>query len=57
TQGLNRQIRRMWQTVGYTVTKLKRVRVINIELKSLKPGEYRIIEGEELQMMYQQVGM
>ena len=55
TQGLNRQIRRMCRTVGNEVVKLKRVRVLNIELGSMKPGEQRIIRGEELQELYRMV--
>lgn len=38
TQGLNRQIRRMCEALGYQVTHLKRVRVLNIELKGMRPG-------------------
>lgn len=52
TQGLNRQIRRMCRAVGNEVRKLKRVRVLNIELGPMKPGEQRIIRGEELQELY-----
>lgn len=48
TQGLNRQIRRMCETLGYQVVKLRRVRIMNIELGTLKTGEYREITGEEL---------
>lgn len=53
TQGLNRQIRRMCESLGYQVKTLKRVRVVNIELGSLKPGEYREITGEELKKLYE----
>lgn len=56
TQGLNRQIRRMCQTLGYKVTSLKRVRVVNISLGKLKPGEYRKLAGEELKTLYEVVG-
>ena len=52
TQGLNRQIRRMCAALGYKVESLMRVRVMNIELKDLKPGEYRRITGEELSELY-----
>jgi len=51
TQGLNRQIRRMCEALGYRVTYLKRIRVMNIELKTLQPGTYRLVEGEELQAL------
>ena len=47
TQGLNRQIRRMCETLRYKVTRLIRVRVMNIELGDLKPGEYRQVTRKE----------
>lgn len=47
TQGLNRQIRRMCETLGYRVETLRRVRVVNIELKGLPVGHYREITGNE----------
>ena len=47
TQGLNRQIRRMCEYFGYRVVYLNRVRVLNIVLGDLQPGEYRqLTEGE-----------
>ena len=48
TQGLNRQIRRMCQTLGYEVKSLKRIRVMNIGLAGLKPGEYKEISEETI---------
>ena len=48
TEGLNRQIRRMCETLGYTVKRLKRVRIMNLTLDGLKPGEYREIKREDL---------
>ena len=47
TQGLNRQIRRMCEYFGYRVEKLERVRIMNIKLGDLKPGEYREVTAEE----------
>ena len=47
TQGYNRQIRRMCEYCGYKVVKLKRVRIMNIELGSLKKGKYRRVTAEE----------
>lgn len=47
TQGLNRQIRRMCEACDLQVKSLKRVRVMNILLGKLKPGEYRKITDEE----------
>ncbi|MBS6560089.1 MAG: 23S rRNA pseudouridine(2604) synthase RluF [Clostridiales bacterium] len=48
TQGLNRQIRRMCEYLGYQVTILKRIRVMNVELGDLKVGTYRDVMGKEL---------
>lgn len=52
TEGVNRQIRRMCETQGCYVTHLKRVRVANITLANLKIGEFRKIDGIELQVLY-----
>ena len=51
TQGLNRQIRRMCEALDYKVVFLKRIRECNILLGDLKPGEYREIVGDELEML------
>ena len=55
TQGLNRQIRRMCEYLGYKVTKLERVRVMNIELGNLKPGEYRRVTDAEITELYDMI--
>lgn len=47
-QGLNRQIRRMTETQGYIVKSLKRIRIINLKLGSLKVGQWRYLTDEEL---------
>ena len=47
-QGLNRQIRRMCEHFGYEVTKLERVRIMNVSLKGLPPGEWRDLTDDEL---------
>jgi len=47
TQGLNRQIRRMCEALGYKVRSLKRVRIMNIKL-DIPTGEYREFSKEEL---------
>ncbi|MBD5396125.1 MAG: pseudouridine synthase [Lachnospiraceae bacterium] len=52
TQGVNRQIRRMAGELGYQVKAIKRIRVVNIELANLKPGEFREIKNGELQTLY-----
>lgn len=48
TQGLNRQIRRMCEYLGYEVTALKRVRIMNIQLNNIKQGEWRDLTEKEL---------
>ena len=48
-QGLNRQIRRMCGTLGYTVMELKRIRIMNIELGDLPVGRYRELTGTEVE--------
>lgn len=52
TQGVNRQIRRMAKELGYQVASIKRIRVMNIELANLRPGQYEQISGEKLQALY-----
>lgn len=46
-QGMNRQIRRMCEYLGYRVTKLKRIRFINIRLGDLEPGKWRYLTADE----------
>lgn len=48
TQGLNRQIRRMCEALGYNVTKLKRVRIMNVKLGDLPEGRWRYLTRNEL---------
>ena len=48
TQGLNRQIRRMCDYLGYEVKTLKRIRIMNIKLGNLKTGKYRHFTKDEL---------
>ena len=50
-QGLNRQIRRMCSNLGYKVVKLKRIRIMNIELNDLPAGATRKIEGSEYEKL------
>lgn len=57
TQGLNRQIRRMCKELECEIHALKRVRVANIRLDNLKPGEYRVLKGNELKELYEIAGL
>lgn len=52
TQGLNRQIRRMCEYLGYEVTALKRIRIINISL-DIPVGRYRDLTDQEIKDMNQ----
>lgn len=56
TQGLNRQIRRMCEYFNYKVTRLERIRVINIELEKLPLGKYRHLTEQEIQELKRIVG-
>ena len=47
TQGLNRQIRRMCHVLGAEVLSLKRIRIMNLTLEGLRPGQYRPVGDEE----------
>lgn len=51
TQGLNRQIRRMCEYFGYKVTKLKRIRIMNVLLEDLPEGKWRHLTEKELLQM------
>ncbi len=48
TQGLNRQIRRMCEYLGYEVNKLKRTRIMNVSIAGLRPGQWRDLTQEEM---------
>jgi 23S rRNA pseudouridine2604 synthase len=56
TQGLNRQIRRMCEYLGYKVVSIKRIRVMNIELGKLPSGQWRNLTANELATLYQLLG-
>ena len=45
---MNRQIRRMSEALGYEVKKLKRIRIMNIDLGNLKIGAWRDLSKKEL---------
>ena len=48
TQGLNRQIRRMCEYLGYEVTRLQRTRIMNVTLNNLKAGQWRNLSEKEM---------
>lgn len=51
TQGLNRQIRRMCETLNYHVTKLVRIRIMNITLSGIAPGKWRYLTQPEIDII------
>ncbi|KEO74588.1 23S rRNA pseudouridine(2604) synthase RluF [Anditalea andensis] len=48
TQGLNRQIRRMCEYLGYNVTSLRRDRIMNVSLEGLAVGKWRYLNDKEI---------
>ena len=55
TQGLNRQIRRMCEALGYNVVRLQRIRIMNIKLGELKKGQCRKATESEFQELYRMI--
>ena len=55
TQGLNRQIRRMCDYLGYKVYRLKRLRIMNVTLDGIAPGKWRDLTSEELKEINEMV--
>lgn len=51
TQGLNRQIRRMCETLGYRVTSLKRIRIMSFTVNGIAPGTWRYFSPAEIQQL------
>jgi 23S rRNA pseudouridine2604 synthase len=56
TEGMNRQIRKMCNSCRYQVKKLKRIRIINILLNDLKPGEWKDLDAKELEILFRSIG-
>lgn len=57
TQGINRQIRRMCKYLSYNVTKLKRIRIMNIQIGKLPEGKYRNVSEEEIKVLFSKLNM
>ncbi|WP_421382348.1 23S rRNA pseudouridine(2604) synthase RluF [Bacillus salacetis] len=55
TQGLNRQIRRMCEALGYEVFRLQRVRIMNIHLGNLPVGQWRDLTKKEKQQLFREL--
>ncbi|MBY0401390.1 pseudouridine synthase [Myxococcota bacterium] len=56
TQGLNRQIRRMCEALGYRVRRLKRIRIMHVVLDGLELGEWRDLTPEEVEELHRRCG-
>ena len=56
TQGLNRQIRRMCEALGYRVRHLRRYRIMNIHLGNLESGKYRELTDREYRELQRLIG-
>ena len=54
-QGLNRQIRRMCEALGVNVTHLRRIRIMNLRLGKLQPGQWRALTNAELAGLMEQI--
>ena len=54
-QGLNRQIRRMCEALGYTVQKLRRVRINCLKIGSLQPGQWRELSEKEVRDLMESI--
>ncbi len=57
TEGKKHQIRLMTNDLHYTVSKLKRTNIMNINLKSVEPGKYKEIKKEEVKKLLKNVGL
>ena len=57
TEGKNRQIRRMCKALGYDVIDLLRIRIVNITLKDMPEGHYKVLSGEILQELLEDLGL
>lgn len=51
-EGKNHQVKKMFEVLGYKVTKLRRERYANLNLKGLMPGEYRPLSIKEVKVLY-----
>jgi 23S rRNA pseudouridine2605 synthase len=52
TEGKNRQVRKMFEKIGYDVVKLKRTAIGELKLGALKPGEYRPLNANDLANLF-----
>jgi 23S rRNA pseudouridine2605 synthase len=55
-QGLNRQIRRMFEALGFEVERLIRSRIGSLTIEHLKPGKWRVLRPDEVKRLGQEAG-
>ncbi|SYZ78924.1 23S rRNA pseudouridine(2604) synthase RluF [Trichococcus shcherbakoviae] len=55
TQGLNRQIRRMCEELGYNIYRLQRIRIMNIQLDNLPVGQWRYLSKKEKTQLFNEL--
>lgn len=54
-EGRNRQVRRMFDAIGYTVVSLKRTSIGKLQLGTLAPGKWRFLEDREVKDLYKEI--
>lgn len=54
-EGRNRQVRRMFESIGYTVVSLKRTGIGKLQLGTLAPGKWRFLEDREVKDLYKEI--
>jgi len=54
-EGRNRQVRRMFEAIGYTVVSLKRTGIGKLQLGTLAPGKWRLLEDREVKDLYKEI--
>jgi len=57
TEGKKHQVRRMCAALGFQVQSLRRVRIMNFELKNLKPGQFYELKKPEIAAFYSEIGL
>lgn len=57
TEGKNRQIRRMCEALGYNVKRLQRIRIMNLLLADLKPGQWKDIPSQDLEKLFKTLNL
>ncbi|KUK81121.1 MAG: Pseudouridine synthase [Pelotomaculum thermopropionicum] len=56
-EGRNRLVRRMCDSIGHPVLRLKRIKIANLSIKGLRPGRYRHLTGDEVKSLKQLAGL